>query len=449
MNRHLLPVFAAVALVAVGCPSKPKLDPKRAKDTALNETIVADIYPGRPTNAYSLHRINVPGEGNVDVVLEPVNQTAQLEVQIFPQGPGALPLAVGPSPLQAPGVPAGTYFVAITPKNSVPTRTKVSINYEPKDPDAKTGDDKETSPVKIDPGQTYRGGVDYTNMDASDYLVLTLPEGGSLTIKAGLTNMKGKVAVDVKQPKGDWAPIDPRGGLEIKEATKGDYNIRVVAAKGSVASYAIESTFEAGDPDGASGDDGQQEGANEMTLAAKGAGQNPKAVAKDEVDFDKRDRTDWYKFEIPDKGKLSVVLKPKDRSSKIRAELVKNDGDDDGDRIKSGFSVDVEKKPYWVKVFAPDKGDKGAYTLEVEYIPTTYVDSAVVQIDKKDGCVLMVNKGSNHGVRVGVPANVMSGDQVVGNGMVEQAFPAISKIKVFGACNYTAGTTVKIQGGGY
>src|SRR6185295_14570647 len=123
---------------------------------------------------------------------------------------------------------------------------------------------------------------------------------------------------------------------------------RVQAPENTQGNYKLSAAFEAGDVEKNSGEDQTCDGAGEISLKPKAGSANLVGSAKDEVSYDKQDRNDCWKVTLPDKGKLSVVFTPKDEPPKIRAEWLKQQEQDEGDRIKSGFNVDVAKQAYFI-----------------------------------------------------------------------------------------------------
>lgn len=447
-TRHLAAVVVLSLPMAAAICEKPFNYRAAARPANLGEESTVEIVPNVDSRRAASREVAVPGKGTLVINATPQNNKAQLDIVVFPKTGSQIPVGQGSPPLEAPGVEGGSYYVVVRSMNDIATRVKLSANFRPEDPEAASGSDgKPQTAARLNAGQKASGSVDYTNMDKTDYLAVRLTETGTLRLKTLVEATRGNVIVEVKPPTGNPTPIDAMTGWELKDAPAGDYLVKIMADDNSAGSYTLESTFEAGDPCGAGGDDCTAAGATELNLRPKAGGSTQVATAKDTVDFDKRDAYAWYKVALPDKGKLSVVLKPKERAARVHAELIQNEEDEEGTRIRSGFNVDVEKKTYWIRVSADEKGAATSYVLEVEYFPNVYIDGMVVELDKRSGCTVIVNRGTNQNVRQGVNANVMMNGQVVANGFVDQAFPAISRVRVTTPdCSFRPGTQVQIQG---
>lgn len=443
-------VFTAlIAAAGVACGPPPYNYVKLSKPANLGEDSAADIKPGDPNLRAASRKIVVPGEGKLTIDVKAVNGQAKQKINIFSES-GGLPVAEGDPPLEADGIAAGTYYVVVQAQNAVATKVKVNVAYVPKDPDQNSSQDgKADGAVSLDSGRATRGSVSYLDLDRTDYFSLNVRDTGTVKFEFRPSDVKGKISAQVQPPKGDFTPIDPRTGLEVKDAPVGNYLVKVQAEENSAGTYVLTATNEAGDPDKNSGDDMNQEGANEMNFKPKAPGPTLLASAKDEVNYDKGDATDWFRFQASDKGKCSIVLKPKDRAAKIKAEYIRRDGTEDGERVKSGFTVDCDKTgPGWVKVYAPDKGDGSPYVLEVEFIPSVFIPARVIELDKKSGCAVMVDKGTNDQVRQGASAAIVGPQgNTLASGVVDQAFPKLSHVKIFGSDCNLAGAQVQIAGG--
>ncbi len=145
------------------------------------------------------------------------------------------------------------------------------------------------------------------------------------------------------------------------------------------------------------------------------------------------------------------MLKKKVQSSKVRAEYVTSSGQDDGARVTGGFTGDCDRNPRWVKVFAENRGDGTPYTLEVTYIPSIFITARVLELDKRAGCAVWVDKGANDRVNQGSPVTFIApSGTTIANGFIDQPPQAkMSHVKVSGTeCNLQ-GTQVQISGGGF
>lgn len=393
----------------------------------------------------AVREVKTPATGVLHVIAEAQLPGQNLEIIVMPPSGGGLPLAKGSSPLESPKLPAGTYFVIVqgAPGTKVATRATLNVLFKPENPDENSGNNhtKERA-TKLELGKPTVAVVDYASANATDWYQVMVPTVGDLEVKFVAKPIRGAIKAEFIDSTGKVVPLT-ESAVKVPGVLAGDYFIKVAANDVGAGEYVLSVFHKEGSPDANSGEDATSDGANLMNLVEKNG--RIQASAKDEVSYDKQDATDWFKIEVPNDGKLSIVLKPKDRSSRIRAEFVKGEDDDEGERVRSGFSADVVKQTYWIKVYVTDKGDATSYTLDVTLVPVKFIESFVVEIDRQNGCFLLVNKGTNHGVRSNVPANVMEGKDVRATGVVDSAFAAISKIRMFGDCNYRAGAIVQIQ----
>lgn len=444
-QRVVLAAAVSLALLSTGCGSKFNYR-QAARPANLAEDTFVDIDLRQPALRAASRRILLPGEGRLKVSVEPVNPTAKLQLYVFPEA-GNFPVAQGSSPLEVPSLPAGSYYVVVQPQNSIPTRVKLAAAYEPKDPDLLSGDDGKPEGARpLEFGKPERGQVDTLALDRTDYLLARLEEAGTLTVNLRADTRRGRITGELLPPRGEPIPIDLRNGAVLKEAAAGDYLVKIQADATGQGQYTVEALFEAGDPDGNSGEDATLDGANVVSLRPKQGTDNLVAAARDSVDYDARDATDWYRIDVPAEGKLSIIYRPTNRSSRVRADFFRSE-DDEGDRIRSGFNVDVQRQSYWVRVRAPDRGDATKYSLDFEFYPAVFIEGDVVEIDRRSGCVLLVNRGTAHQVRRGATANVVIAGETSATGVVDDAYQNMSKVRVFGgACRFNPGTRVQIQG---
>jgi hypothetical protein len=452
MNACLAPrpaLLLALALLAAACG--PRFDFRRlAKPTSLGEEQTADINLANPNLLAIARKLSMGSEGKITIDAKPTNNKAKLSIKILAEAGGTV-IAEGESPLEADGITPGLYYFVV--QSTISTRVKLNIGYSPKDGDVNSGPDGNVdTPAPLNSGRPVAGSVNNGDLDKTDYFLLDAKDAGTIKFDLKLTNLKGKVTGAVQPPKAnDFTPIDLRQGLTLADTPAGPYIVRVQAEDNSSANYQLSASNEAGDPDKNSGDDATQDGATALQFRPGVQQGQQVASAKDEVSYDKGDATDWFVFNAPDKGKCSVVLKKKVQASKVKAEYVVSSGQDDGAKVTGGFTGDCDKGPRWVKVVAENRGDATAYTVEVTFIPSIFIGARVLELDKKAGCAVWVDKGTNDQVRQGSPvAFVSPNGMTLANGFVDQPPQAkMSHVKVSGTeCNLQ-GTQVQISGGGY
>lgn len=442
MNKYGSLVALGLMVSLLGCRASMR-EISQTGEIGKNELV--GIRTGDARFWAAVREVKTPSSGMLHVVADPQLPGQNLEIIVMPQSGGGLPLAKGSSPLESPKLPAGTYFVIVqgAPGTKVATRANLNVLFKPENPDENSGNNhtKERA-TKLELGKPTVAVVDYAAANATDWYQVALPTVGDMEVKFVAKPTRGAITAELVDPSGKVVPLS-ESSVKVPGVEAGNYFVKVAANDVGAGEYVLSVFHVEGSPDANSGEDATIDGANLMTFTEKNG--RITATARDEVWYDKQDATDWFKIEVPSDGKLSVVLKPKDRSSRIRAEFVRSEEDDGGERIRSGFSVDVTKQTYWIKVYVSDKGDGTSYTLDVTLVPVKFIDSFIVEIDRQNGCYLLVNKGTNHGVRSNVPANVMEGTDIRATGVVDSAFAAISRIRMFGDCNYRAGTIVQIQ----
>jgi len=97
-------------------------------------------------------------------------------------------------------------------------------------------------------------------------------------------------------------------------------------------------------------------------------------------------------------------------------------------------------------VIAPDAGDFGKYSLASIFQPDNFIGGDVVEVGKP--CMLTVNAGTNQNVRAGASVTIVGTNNVpVDSGVVDQAFPNLSKVRPFNArtCNALPSSGAKVQ----
>lgn len=440
----------ALALLALTAACAPTFEYRRyARPATFGDESTADINMAKPNLAGASRKVTLKGEGKLTVEVKATNGKARFNVLVYPEA-SATAVAEGEPPLEADGVVPGNYFIYVQPAASnLTTRLKINVKFDPSNPDQNSGaDGNPETPNKLEPGKTSRGTVNYFELDRTDYFSLDSKDGGNLHFEFKPAEQKGKVAAHVQPPRGDWAPIDPRQGLDLPDAIPGAYLVRVQADEGGSASYTLSTAATAGDPDKNSGGDEIQEGATMLNFRP-GTPPSLVATAKDEVDFAKGDSTDWFTFTPPEKGKCGAVLKAKNPAGKVRAEFVGREGQSFGERIRSNPGFDCGKAPAWIKVSAPARGDGSPYTLEVTFTPSVLIAARVLELDRKTGtCAVWVDKGAQDQVRQGTYASIVNAQGVdVATGTIDQVQPRMSHLKLSSKdCNF-GGAQVQIQGG--
>jgi len=441
-RTSLLP--CAALLAAAACTSGPAGNWRRmARPMTLGDDMPVEFSSQRKAFATAGY-MELPGDGNLSLVAQAVNNQAKISLRLF-ERTGNLPVAEGASPLEVPNLRAGQYYLYVandTP--AIATRVNFRAVFKPADPDGKSGDDKDaTGAREITGGRAAVGTVDYMNMNRTDHVKLPMPLGGSASVRVRFDGLRGKVATTAILPTGEEIAFDTKKPAEVKNVPPGDLVVRVQAEEGGFARYSVTAQVVDADPDGDSGENADRSGADELQLKPRQGANTQFAEARAEVNFDKRNATDWYRVQMPDKGKLSVQLRLKNPRAKVHAYFGR---DDDVRRVQSGFNVDVAKDAYYVKVQAADQGEASGYTLTVEYYPAVYIDARVIEIDRKNGCAVLVDKGSNHMVRQGVAASVVVGGQTVVTGLVETVFANSSRVRVAGGDCKFSNASVQISG---
>ena len=121
--------------------------------------------------------------------------------------------------------------------------------------------------------------------------------------------------------------------------------------------------------------------------------------------------------------------------------------DDDGEKIGSGFLRTLDPGDYYIRIVAPDAGDFGKYGLQTIFAPDNFIAADVVEIGKNP-CMLTVNGGTNQNVRAGASVTIVGTNNVaVDTGVVDQAFPNLSKVRPFSGrtCNALPPSGSKVQ----
>jgi hypothetical protein len=167
------------------------------------------------------------------------------------------------------------------------------------------------------------------------------------------------------------------------------------------------------------------------------------------VDYDRRNRTDWYRLQLPEAGHLTLSFRPVNVRARVRADLGRTpvEAETGARRLAVGTQVVADKGAWYVRVQAEGRGDATPYVLEAELRPATWLEAAVVEIDRAKGCAVTVDKGERAGVRAGAAANILVGGQVAGAAVVEQVFPMLARVKVLDGDCRLQGAKVQIMSG--
>lgn len=445
MGVRTLTAASLLAMLAACTPARIELRPL-ARPADLNTELLADLNAREPAQVLVVREVELPGEGTLTVTAQPLVATSRLELRVVPVS-GGEPAGLGASPLEVQHLPAGRYYVVVRPAEGGPTKVRLATSFRPRDPDAASGPDaRPEGATRIEPNETARGEVDALRMDRTDHWRLTLPAPGSLSWRFRPTATRGEIVAELVPPRGDVQRLDPRHGQHLVDAPEGEYLVRVQASDDGAGEYVLETTFAPADPDELSSDDRSREGATHVDLLPRPGRPSLVAAVRDSVDHDARDRTDWFRIEPPQKGRLSVAFRPADRTSRIRAFFVADEDDEAGERLRPHFALPVEPRPYWVKVVAPDRGDAGRYTLEMELRPAAFIEAVVKEVDRRSGCVVLVDRGVHARVKTGAEVRVIEGDEVVVSGIVDAVFAALSRVRLFdGECSVSPGAQVRID----
>jgi hypothetical protein len=421
----------------------------QSQDGTLNKVMEGTLTDNDAEYA-SGTKYAIPAPGSLLITAKPANPAAQLEINVFSDG--SVPIATtsgnADKKLTVQDVVPGDIYVVVSEswKEAIKSKYKMTTIYKPANPDGANGVYKtqagarELSPDKGNVSDT----VDYSAMRRTNFWRITLTGDGGLIVK--FSHEEGThLSAEFISPSGAPEKIDPAVGIKKDELPSGDYYVKVTADDaGDAGKYTLTTTFKAGDVCKNGGPACTVDGAEDLKL--------PSDSKTGEVDFTKAKQAHYYKFTLKEKGKMSLnfkILQPP-RGSKVVAYLLKSP-DDDGEKISgSGFLRTLEPGEYYVRIIAPDAGDFAKYAMASIFAPDNFIGADVVEIGKNP-CMLTVNAGTNQNVRQNATVTIVGGNAVaVDTGVIDQAFPNLSKVRPFNArtCNSLppSGTKVQIAG---
>lgn len=191
------------------------------------------------------------------------------------------------------------------------------------------------------------------------------------------------------------------------------------------------------------------EAAGALVLSPTASASTLRASVTDAVDPERGDAADWWRVDVAEPGRLTVTLKPSDRSSRVRAELFLALPAEPGAgaRLKPAAAAEISAPASaWVRVYVPEGGDGGGYTLVAEHARPETVVGAVVELDRWGArCVVVATKGADAGVRRGVRALVRRQGALVASGVADTTFPTLTRVAIAGACDVRAGDEVHFE----
>lgn len=390
-------------------------------------------------------KYEVPAPGSMIITAKPANASVQLDISVFADG--SVPIATTKDQpdkkLQVQDLQPGTHFIVVSEswKEAQKTRFKLTAVYKPADPDAANGPYKsqagarELSPDKGMVSDT----VNYSEMRRTNFWKIILQGEGELAIKFN-KEQNAKLTAELVPPSGAPEKIDPVVGYKKADLPAGDYFVKVTADDaGDAGQYTLSTTFKAGDTCKNGGPACAVEGAEELKL--------PTDTKQADVDFTKSKQFHFYKLTLKEKGKFNVnfkILAPP-RGSKVTAWFMRR-ADDEGEKITgTSFMRPLEAGEYFIRVQAMEPGDVGKYALATIFQPDNFIAGEMVELGKTP-CMLTVNAGTNQGVRAGVMATILGpGGAVVDTGVVDQAFPNLSKVRPLNPGCRIPNTGVKVQ----
>ncbi len=390
-------------------------------------------------------KYTIPAAGSLVLTAKPSLGSVALDINVFTDGnvPFATTKDQADKKLTVQDLQAGDLYVVVTEswKDAVSLRFKLNTVFKPVEPDGANGAYKTQAGARDLPADKgmVSDTVDYSAMRRTNYWKVTLDGGGGLAIKFTKEDT-AHLSAEFQSPSGAPEKIDPAVGLKKEDLAAGDYYIKVTADDaGDAGKYTLTTGFKTGDVCKNGGPACTVDGAEDLKV--------PSDSKTGEVDFSKAKAAHFYKVTLKEKGKLLINFKAtQPRTSHVAGYLMKA-SDDEGEKISgSTFQRTLDAGEYFIRVVAPDAGDAAKYALGTIFQPDNFIGADVVEVGKP--CMLTVNAGTNQNVRAGASVTIVGTNNVpVDSGVIDQAFPNLSKVRPFNArtCNALPSSGAKVQ----
>ncbi len=239
------------------------------------------------------------------------------------------------------------------------------------DPEANSGSNATASganPLPLNDG--VRESLDFDRGDRTDWWRVSVPGPGRLTVTLNGRNADADLQLEVYDSEAEKlleqsTTASGREELAWDLSDRGSYLVKVYAeAAGDASAYQLSTWFTV-EPNANSGLDRTATGARELSVGRS---------ARNSVNFDDGDRTDWWKVETPGPGVLVLALEGDEFMANLDLNVYTV-----GDSALVGSStefqssreevtVNVEKDGwYYLEVFAKEAGDESKYRVTATF----------------------------------------------------------------------------------
>lgn len=239
------------------------------------------------------------------------------------------------------------------------------------DPEANSGPNATASgasPLPLNDG--VRESLDYDRGDRTDWWRVSVPGPGHLTVTLSGRDASADLQLEVYDSEAEKlleqsTTAAGREELSWELSDRGTYLVKVYAeAAGDASAYQLSTWFTVA-PNANSGLDRTATGARELSVGRS---------ARNSVNFDDGDKTDWWKVETPGPGTLVLELE----ADRFMADLNMNvytsgdstlvDSSSATQNSREIVTVDVKEKGwYYVEIYAHGAGDESKYRVTASF----------------------------------------------------------------------------------
>jgi hypothetical protein len=248
---------------------------------------------------------------------------------------------------------------------------------------------------------------------------------GVLSIGLQSNDNGGKIQLNVRSANGrsnifrKEIELAPKAPINITlNVEAGTYYMILEPLQGQVISAAISARFQPEDPDALSGPDKKRDGAQLLVNAQAREGA---------VSYKHGNRTNWYKYEVPNSETLDFRFSPASQAKGVKAECISPTG------ISFELSAQdklVVREPgtVWIRVYADQSDSGGGYSLSASSSPVTGAQRKGI-ILKYQTTFATINMGADDGIREGLKGYIQRPDGTLVDFVIEKALRRSSTAK--------------------
>jgi len=329
-----LMLVALVVVPTAYCETEPNDTIANANVVQVNSSVSGSLTAEAPHDVYDFYKVTLPNDGMVQIGAEP---TAEMDISIELLDTDAFTSLLstnanargGSEGLLHRNLRAGTYFLVVRLETGTGDYT-VTVNFAPVAEVDPEPNDNLSQAIPLQPSGQAEGHLGYyssQSIDRADYYRIATVEDGNIEITA---SPDGDLDVELALydlPTGtvELGRINNKGNgeseaLEYEGLAAGTYHL-VVRQNGGFGSYSLTSQFRQSQTPNDPEPNNMLAQANEVVLEA-GAKDDGTPIATAEVGGrlgffgnQLRDDQDWYKFQVPFFGKISLSFEKPEGST--------------------------------------------------------------------------------------------------------------------------------------